>query len=299
MAMIKCPECGQEISDKAKKCVHCGKVLIEDKPVTKICSDCGKENPIDATECIHCGCPFEEDTTPIPTVQMEKSKKDLKKIIIPVIVVIIVIVMGLIIYNVKVVKPKNTYNEAMELLEKGKYEEANDILESIKNYKDVATIQEQLKYESYAYSTINDLKKYLKNPDSFQPYEVKFYASTGNNSENADSQEKETEDLEGKENQYPACVIHYGAQNGFGGNTTGYVLGYYSNDEKTYEILGTCDSLDEDDYDLDDEDDVYDLIICRLINLYVDGGNEIGDIDLLRLKTVLKNDAYSTIKIIE
>ena len=100
MAMIKCPECGQEISDKAKKCVHCGKVLIEDKPVTKICSDCGKESPIDATECIHCGCPFEEDTTPIPTVQMEKSKKDLKKIIIPVIVVVIVIVMGLIIYNV-------------------------------------------------------------------------------------------------------------------------------------------------------------------------------------------------------
>ena len=35
MAMIKCPECGQEISDKAKKCVHCGKVLIEDKPATK------------------------------------------------------------------------------------------------------------------------------------------------------------------------------------------------------------------------------------------------------------------------
>ena len=24
MAMIKCPECGQEISDKAKKCIHCG-----------------------------------------------------------------------------------------------------------------------------------------------------------------------------------------------------------------------------------------------------------------------------------
>lgn len=46
MAMIKCPECGQEISDKAKKCVHCGKILIEDKPATKICSDCGKENPI-------------------------------------------------------------------------------------------------------------------------------------------------------------------------------------------------------------------------------------------------------------
>lgn len=301
MAMIKCPECGQEISDKAKKCVHCGRVLIEDKPVTKICSDCGKENPIDVTECIHCGCPFEEDTNPVQTVQMEKSKKDLKKIIIPVIVAVIVIVMGLIIYNVKVVKPKNTYNEAMELLEKGKYEEANDILESIKNYKDVTTIQEQLKYESYAYSTINDLKKYLKNPDSFQPYEVKFYASmkSKDDSESVDNPDEETENLEDEESLYPTCVIHYGAQNGFGGNTTGYVLGYYSNDEKIYEILGTCNSLDEDDYDLDDEDDVYDLIICKLINSYVNDGNEIGDIDLSRLKTVLKNDAYSTIKIIE
>lgn len=299
--MIKCPECGQEISDKAKKCVHCGRVLIEDKPVTKICSDCGKENPIDVTECIHCGCPFEEDTNPVQTVQMEKSKKDLKKIIIPVIVAVIVIVMGLIIYNVKVVKPKNTYNEAMELLEKGKYEEANDILESIKNYKDVTTIQEQLKYESYAYSTINDLKKYLKNPDSFQPYEVKFYASmkSKDDSESVDNPDEETENLEDEESLYPTCVIHYGAQNGFGGNTTGYVLGYYSNDEKIYEILGTCNSLDEDDYDLDDEDDVYDLIICKLINSYVNDGNEIGDIDLSRLKTVLKNDAYSTIKIIE
>ena len=302
--MIKCPECGQEISDKAKKCVHCGKVLIEDKLATKVCNDCGKENPIDATECEHCGCPFEEETAVTAsgqTVQVEKPKKNLKKIIIPIVVAVVIIAVGLIIYNVKVIMPKNAYNEAMELLEKGKYEEANDMLESIRNYKDVAIIQEQLKYESYAYSTINDLKTYLKNPDSFQPYEVKFYApmKSKDNSESTDNSEEETENLEDEENQYPTCIIHYGAQNGFGGNTTGYVLGYYSNDEKTYKILGTCDSLDDDDYDLDDEDDVYDLIICRLINLNVEGGNEIGDIDLSRLKTVLKNDAYSTIKIIE
>lgn len=81
MAMIKCPECGQEISDKAKKCVHCGKILIEDKPDTKICSDCGKENPIDATECVHCGCPFEETTVEIPvqTAIAEKTKEKSEK----------------------------------------------------------------------------------------------------------------------------------------------------------------------------------------------------------------------------
>lgn len=59
--------------------------------------------------------------------------------------------------------------------------------------------------------------------------------------------------------------------------------------------------MDEDDYDYDasDDDDVYDLIVCKLINLYRDGDDTVGSIDLNRLKTVLKNDAYSTIKIIE
>lgn len=301
MAMIKCPECGQEISDKAKKCVHCGKILIEEKPATKVCSDCGKENSIDATECVHCGCPFEEETTvetPVQTTIAEKPKKNLKKIIIPVVAAVVVIVVGLIIYNVKVVKPKNTYNEAMTLLEKGKYEEADKMLDSIGGYKDVDTIREQLKYESYAYSTINDLKSYLKNPDSFQPYDITFYASMGGekdseNTEQSDNTEEEVSD------KHPACIIHYGAQNGFGGNTIGYVLGYYNTDDKVYKILGTCNSLDEDDYDSDDEDDMYKLLICELINLYVDGNDKVGDVDLPRLKTVLKNDAYSTIKIIE
>lgn len=29
MALIKCPECGKEISDKAKSCIHCGCPLAE------------------------------------------------------------------------------------------------------------------------------------------------------------------------------------------------------------------------------------------------------------------------------
>ena len=29
MALIKCPECGKEISDTAKNCIHCGYVLKE------------------------------------------------------------------------------------------------------------------------------------------------------------------------------------------------------------------------------------------------------------------------------
>lgn len=30
MAMIKCPECGREISDKAEKCINCGVELTDE-----------------------------------------------------------------------------------------------------------------------------------------------------------------------------------------------------------------------------------------------------------------------------
>lgn len=40
MALIKCPECGKEISDKSKQCIHCGcpleeMMLINGKEVSK------------------------------------------------------------------------------------------------------------------------------------------------------------------------------------------------------------------------------------------------------------------------
>ncbi len=291
MAMIKCPECGQEISEKAKKCIHCGKVFIEDKPKTKICSECGKEVPIDATECSFCGCPLDDESVDLQDSKIKdnkpnpKSKMKVIKIVTPVAIVVIAAIIGIVIYSVKVIKPKNTYNEAVMLLEKGKYEEANELFDTITGYRDVDTIQEQLKYESYAYSAINSLKKYLKNPDSYQPYEIIFYASMGT----------EEADIE----KYPVCIMHYGAQNGFGGNTTSYAIFAYSTEKGEYDLLGSCDSLDEDDYDASDEDDAYDLLMCKLINLFRDGDDTIGSIDLNRLKTVLKNDAYSTIKIIE
>lgn len=302
MAMINCPECGAEISDKAKKCIHCGKVLIEEKTPTKVCDECGKEVPADATECPYCGCPFDEHTpeeTNISANQTvnEQPKKKKTKIFIPIVAVIAIVAIVFVVYNVKVVQPKKTYNEAIALLEKGKYDEANELFNGIKGYSDVDTIQEQLKYESYAYSAINSLKQYLKNPDSYQPYEITFYASMGEDKGSEESTETESE--ESDEESYPVCIMHYGAQNGFGGNTTSYAIFSYDSDEGGYEVLGSCNSLDEDDYDSTDDDDVYDLLVCKLINLYRDGDDTVGDIDLNRLKTVLKNDAYSTIKIIE
>lgn len=62
MALIKCPECGKEISDKSEICVGCGFPLRDyireaeknDEPYT-ICAACGKKNPIGIFKCQGCG----------------------------------------------------------------------------------------------------------------------------------------------------------------------------------------------------------------------------------------------------
>ena len=64
MAMMECPNCGEKVSDKAKKCVHCGAILIPE--VKKYCQECGTELETEAEVCPNCGCPVEEKTETVP-----------------------------------------------------------------------------------------------------------------------------------------------------------------------------------------------------------------------------------------
>jgi len=55
MALIKCPECGKEVSDKASACIHCGYPLAEEKTennesacaLKKVVIPCYKGAPIE------------------------------------------------------------------------------------------------------------------------------------------------------------------------------------------------------------------------------------------------------------
>lgn len=51
MALIKCKNCGEEISDKSTKCVHCG--YNTECSITHFCPECGKE--FDNIKCMNCG----------------------------------------------------------------------------------------------------------------------------------------------------------------------------------------------------------------------------------------------------
>lgn len=99
MAMIQCPECGQEVSDKAKKCVHCGKVLIAEVLPKKFCSDCGKEIAIDAVECPYCGCPIEDDKEGCVSKIENSKKKSIIKFIVPITAIIVIAIIAVLIIN--------------------------------------------------------------------------------------------------------------------------------------------------------------------------------------------------------
>ena len=62
MALIRCPECGGEVSSKANNCPHCGFPMTEgENAQTSLqedvlyCPTCGGLNPIGSFSCTHCG----------------------------------------------------------------------------------------------------------------------------------------------------------------------------------------------------------------------------------------------------
>ncbi|OLR58529.1 hypothetical protein BHF70_02170 [Anaerostipes sp. 494a] len=57
MAIMECPNCGEQVSDKAKKCMHCGEILIPEEK--RYCQECGIELEDGVDVCPKCGCPVE------------------------------------------------------------------------------------------------------------------------------------------------------------------------------------------------------------------------------------------------
>lgn len=72
--IIKCPECGKEISDKAEICIYCGYPLNTIKEIdefkfdkTRVCPVCGKstwkyDSESGLVLCTTCGCAGDENT---------------------------------------------------------------------------------------------------------------------------------------------------------------------------------------------------------------------------------------------
>jgi len=97
VALIQCIACGKEISEKAKKCPHCGVDISTDKEIDiteLLCSECGTTFSKELEACPNCGCPVLESELPqkveITGVDMSNIKRKSKK---PLVVISIIVVL--------------------------------------------------------------------------------------------------------------------------------------------------------------------------------------------------------------
>lgn len=66
MSLINCKECGQQISDAAKTCPHCGAPVVKDV----YCPKCGTKVPENVKFCPACG------STIVPSAAISRGGKD-------------------------------------------------------------------------------------------------------------------------------------------------------------------------------------------------------------------------------
>lgn len=114
MAMIQCPNCGKQISDKALKCLHCGYELVAKEK--KICAECGAELLEDAIECPVCGCPVNVKATNPQQVEVMGMKFS-KKILISGVAIVIIVAIAIIgIFQLKKQNTAKSYGENLEVI---------------------------------------------------------------------------------------------------------------------------------------------------------------------------------------
>lgn len=166
MAMIVCPNCGQQVSDKAKKCVHCGMVLIQEEK--KKCAECGAELEEGVTECSNCGCPVEEmnvsDKQEEPQKVEVTSVKVTKRVkVIIGIVVALLLVGGTTIFGVNQYQKKKAVEEYADNLESATY----SMLSGASDAESCGNLIKQVWYNSIYEERDDETDKYTRPNDYF------------------------------------------------------------------------------------------------------------------------------------
>lgn len=104
MALINCPECGKEISDKANSCPHCGCPIENGNNSDNytICPECGGSNKIGETICQHCGHrytvgEYNKAISDTPTAKKHYIQKQKNNLVIRNVVICILIAFFIIL----------------------------------------------------------------------------------------------------------------------------------------------------------------------------------------------------------
>ena len=117
MALIKCPECGKDVSDQAEKCPNCG-------------------HPINGTA-VHPDVSDREN---------HASQGNRKKVLIGLVVAVVVVIVAAVAYFVATADSR-AYAQAQELYTAGDYQGALEMFTELGDYEDSSAMAEQCEYE--------------------------------------------------------------------------------------------------------------------------------------------------------
>lgn len=119
MALIKCEECGQMVSDKASTCPHCGCPV----KVPMVCPECGQTVDLGDSFCNHCGCSLNQVDNSDPQTSInqnlelgqieikEKSNNPLRWLLIVLATLIVIGCVSLFAWQRELFNKKLTQND--------------------------------------------------------------------------------------------------------------------------------------------------------------------------------------------
>lgn len=199
---MKCPYCGEKISNDIKYCSNCGQEVIsssiEENKVLEYWNSVDKQNSR-----------IDEYDREIENKIKEEQKKNTKKFVSRIWILLLIVVA--IIYGL-ILRPSLQYNKALSLMQKGNYKEARNLFESLKSYKTSEQELEkcddaltQMKYENAvtlfesgdietAMSEFNELEDYSDSEDYYTNCEM-YYINQANEFETVTFGKFEGEDI--------------------------------------------------------------------------------------------------------
>lgn len=175
MALMNCPICGKQISDKATKCVHCNYELIK---LEKRCPECQEIINEDTKICPKCGCPINETNTnpnnELQKVEVIKVRVNSKKIIIICITALIVVctVIGIIIgvKKHKIKEAEDLHAEQVDDYESNYKKVSNKMLTGAADAETCGNLIKSVWYNSIYEESDYKTDKYTKNGSKYNDF---------------------------------------------------------------------------------------------------------------------------------
>lgn len=172
--MVVCPHCGTKIEDAPSKAMVSEKAELDEKS----CPYCGKLIPSVAVACPYCG------------KKISKTTKKSRLFLIVALLVVGCIIIGLVIVRkAQLDKMENTYSQAQLAMDAFDYEQAQQLLNSIPEYKDAQELLQQAQDGEFMSLCAQYIYNFIQDGGFYNPSAVRLLDATYLSAENDDLSE--------------------------------------------------------------------------------------------------------------